>query len=76
MAKETGGERDIPAPHHYPENEPFWTAANEGTLLLRHCEGCQQPHWYPRAICPFCGSSDTVWRRCQGSGSVYSGSPT
>ncbi len=61
-----------PAPHRYPENEVFWDAANAGTLLLKYCQACQRPHWYPRAICPFCGSDDTVWQLSAGLGSVYS----
>jgi uncharacterized OB-fold protein len=65
-------ERDLPAPHHYSENEAFWAAANEGTLLIKHCRACERPHWYPREICPFCGSDDTEWRPSGGLGSIYS----
>jgi uncharacterized OB-fold protein len=69
-------ERVIPAPALYPENEPFWAAAREGRLLLRHCSICNSPHWYPRPICPFCGSDNTQWIEASGRGTVYSVSVT
>jgi uncharacterized OB-fold protein len=69
-------DRPIPAPALYPENQPFWDAAREGRLLLRHCRDCDCPHWYPRTICPFCGSDRTEWRQAGGRGTVYTVSVT
>jgi uncharacterized OB-fold protein len=69
-------ERTIPTPAAYPENQPFWDAAKEGRLLIRHCLDCNGPHWYPRPICPFCGSDHTEWRQAAGRGKVYSVSVT
>ncbi len=69
-------DRVIDAPAGYPENEPFWAAAREGRLLLMHCLDCDSPHWYPRPICPYCGSDRTEWIRAAGTGTVYSVSVT
>ena len=69
-------ERTIPAPLVYPEQEPFWAAAREGRLMLGHCRACSRPHWYPRSICPLCGSDDTGLQPSGGRGTVYSVSHT
>jgi uncharacterized protein len=35
------------------------------------CGGCGRVHWYPRAICPFCGSDKIEWRDASGKGTIY-----
>jgi uncharacterized OB-fold protein len=65
-------ERKIPAPEANPETTPFWDAAAEGRLLIKKCVTCGQVHFYPRAICPFCGSDKTEWVTASGRGTVYS----
>jgi len=65
-------ERKIPAPEANPETKSFWDAAAEGRLLIRKCVTCGQVHFYPRAICPFCGSDKTEWVTASGRGTVYS----
>ena len=52
-------ERKIPAPEASPETRPFWDAATAGRLLIGTCKACGKPHYYPRALCPFCGSDAT-----------------
>ncbi len=54
------------------ENQPFWDATAEGKLLLKKCHGCGDHHYYPRTICPFCFSDDTVWVEASGKGTIYS----
>jgi uncharacterized OB-fold protein len=53
------------------EAEPFYAAAAEGRFLIKRCTACGQAHWYPRAICPFCLSAETVWEESPGEGVVY-----
>ena len=65
-------ERKIPAPEPNPETTPFWDAATQGRLLLKKCQACNQPHYYPRTICPFCGSDRTEWQPASGRGTIYS----
>ena len=65
-------ERVIPAPPTNPETAAFWDAAAEGKLLLKRCTACRELHWYPRALCPFCGSDRTEWIEASGRGTVYS----
>jgi len=65
-------ERKIPAPEATPETRPFWEAATAGRLLIGTCKACGKPHYYPRALCPFCGSDATEWVAAGGRGVVYS----
>src|SRR6266511_5896705 len=67
-----GQERRIPAPEANPETRPFWEAAGRGRLLIKTCASCGQPHYYPRSICPFCGSDATEWLQASGRGTIYS----
>ena len=65
-------ERKIPAPEATPETRPFWEAATAGRLLIGKCKACGKPHYYPRALCPFCGSEAAEWVAATGRGVVYS----
>lgn len=65
-------ERKIPSPPTNPENQPFWDAAAQGRLLLKRCKACNEPHYYPRTLCPFCFSDDTEWLDAKGTGEIYS----
>ena len=64
-------DRKIPAPPLTPESEPFYKAAGEGRFLIRRCTACGKPHWYPRAVCPFC-CGETAWEEASGKGVIYS----
>lgn len=61
-----------PAPVRTPHDEPFWEATARGVLTVKACSACGQAHWYPRAHCPFCGSTNTHWRDTNGRGRIYS----
>ena|SRR5262245_12133536 len=65
-------ERAIPAPPTNPETQAFWDAAGQGKLVLKRCRACGELHYYPRAMCPFCGSEQTEWTEASGRGTVYS----
>jgi len=64
--------RVMPSPGIGPDNEAFVAAAREGRFVLRFCDDCGKTHWYPRAICPHCTSSNTQWKPVSGRGTVYS----
>ena len=65
-------ERKIPAPPVSPATQPFWDAAAAGRLMIKTCGACGQAHYYPRALCPFCGSDRTEWLAASGRGTIYS----
>ena len=65
-------ERKLEAPDQSPETKPYWAAAAKGRLLIKKCNACGEPHFYPRSICPFCFSDDTTWVEASGKGTIYS----
>lgn len=60
------------SPQPWPETEAFWTAANEGRLLLKRCRETGKAFHYPRPFSPFNGSTDTEWFEASGLGTIYS----
>lgn len=64
--------RKLATPEVTPEAQPFWDAAADGQLLIKRCNACGEPHYYPRALCPFCLSADTAWEAAAGTATIYS----
>ena len=62
----------LPSPIINPENQVFWQAAQKDRLVLKVCNSCKEVHYYPRTICPHCGSNDTAWLDSEGVGEIYS----
>ncbi|WP_164662309.1 3-hydroxyacyl-CoA dehydrogenase NAD-binding domain-containing protein [Tropicibacter sp. Alg240-R139] len=56
---------------HLDGLEQFWDGATEGKLTLRKCDDCDKLYFYPRQLCPMCGSASTQWVVTSGRGSVY-----
>ncbi|MES2096670.1 MAG: OB-fold domain-containing protein [Pseudomonadota bacterium] len=71
MASKPDEARKIPAPQPNVENRRFFDAAAEGKLLIGQCDACGQPHYYPRALCPFC-FAESRWVESSGKGAIYS----
>lgn len=63
-------ERPLPVPTL--ETEPYWDGLKAGRLLIPACEDCGKHHFYPRPLCPFCGSERLQWTPVSGQGTVYS----
>ncbi|MGZ8734536.1 MAG: Zn-ribbon domain-containing OB-fold protein [Acidimicrobiia bacterium] len=60
---------DLPSPDL--ETQPFWDAAKEGRLLIRHCTACDEYHFYPRPFCPSCWSEAVEWFDASGRATLY-----
>ena len=43
----------------------------EGRLRLQRCDGCNRHIFYPRVLCPHCGSDSLTWVDASGRGTVY-----
>ena len=69
-------EQSFSLPPMNAESEHFFSAAAQNRLLLKRCGACGRCHYYPRAICPLCGSADTHWTESSGRGEIYSFSVT
>ena len=63
-------ERPLPNPD--AATAPYWAAAREHRLVMPRCEDCGHYHFYPRTLCPKCGSARLAWTACSGRGDVYS----
>ena len=63
-------ERPLPSPNALTAE--YWKAAHEHRLSLPQCRACGKYHSYPRALCPFCGSTDLEWQTLKGTGVIYS----
>jgi len=44
----------------------------KGEFRIQHCNACSRHVFYPRALCPHCGSSNLEWVKASGAGTVYS----
>src|SRR5690606_34879348 len=43
-----------------------------GVFTIQRCDQCTNSIFYPRMICPHCGSDDLHWYEPSGKGTVYS----
>ena len=68
----TQPERTYADPSINLETEGYWEGTKQDKLLLKKCGDCGKTHWYPRAICPHCSSSNTEWYEASGRGKIYS----
>jgi uncharacterized OB-fold protein len=44
----------------------------QGAFEIPRCRECGKYHFFPRVICPFCGSDELQWADPSGYGRVYS----
>ena len=44
---------------------------NNGKLSYQRCADCSAAVFYPRVLCPVCGSGALEWRESVGRGTVY-----
>jgi uncharacterized protein len=63
---------DKPIPIVDPDTKPYWEAVSQKRLILKSCRSCGKPHFYPRELCPHCGSDDLDWIEATGEGEIYS----
>lgn len=60
-----------PPPVGNPETKHFWDETIHHKLFIKRCTACGEPHYFPRALCPFCFSDKTVWEVSSGEGEIY-----
>jgi uncharacterized OB-fold protein len=60
-----------PAISPSPDAAAFWEAAHRHELIVPFCESCLNYFFYPRTLCPTCGSRDIGWRAASGRGRIY-----
>ena len=50
----------------------YQAALDAGKFEIQRCKACQQAIFYPRELCPHCGSDQLAWEQPSGKGTVYS----
>lgn len=50
----------------------YRTQLDQGHFQIQRCTACQRSIFYPRMICPYCGSNRLSWFSPSGRGTVYS----
>lgn len=43
----------------------------DGVIPFQYCAGCERSVFYPRVLCPHCGSVELEWRESAGAGEIY-----
>ena len=51
--------------------EVYRSYLEEGRLAFQWCRACSSAVFYPRVLCPVCGSASLEWRTSSGRGVVY-----
>ena len=64
--------RDKAVPLPTPDTQPFWDGCAAGELRLQRCTDCGQAYFYPRPVCPACGSRNVEWFTASGRATLYS----
>lgn len=50
----------------------YFRELNAGNFQIQQCGDCSDHVFYPRAVCPHCGSGRLKWVKPSGRGTVYS----
>lgn len=50
----------------------YQAALDAGQFQIQRCKACAQAVFYPRELCPHCGSDQLTWETPSGKGTVYS----
>ena len=54
------------------EGAPFWEGTCQGEIRFPKCRSCNQFHWYPCVLCPFCHSPDIEWQALTSQARLFS----
>lgn len=49
----------------------FQNYLTQGEFRIQQCDGCARHIFYPRVLCPHCGSTQLSWRTASGNGAVH-----
>ncbi len=50
----------------------YQAALDAGQFQIQRCSACAHAVFYPRELCPHCGSDQLAWETPSGKGTVYS----
>lgn len=55
-----------------PPDAAFQQFLRSGSFRLQQCGACTRHVFFPRTLCPHCGSGKLAWEPVSGRGTVYS----
>ncbi len=58
-------------PDGYSPAVMFARGVSDGLLRYQRCGDCDRAVFYPRVLCPFCGSQSLRWCDSSGQGVIY-----
>lgn len=61
-----------PLPEPNAVTRHFWSGCTDGHFEFQSCGRCGHAQFPPRLTCTSCHSSELIWRRASGFGTVYS----
>lgn len=61
-----------PLPMANQDSEPYWEAADKGTLVVSKCGACNHVFLPPANLCPVCLAEDVSFTPASGRGKIYS----
>ncbi len=53
-------------------DQVYYEHLRNGNFSLPKCKDCGELHFFPRVVCPHCGSFELEWVGLSGNGEVYS----
>lgn len=66
------GTDDTGVSQNFSAEAYYFSRLAEGSFQLPRCADCNRYHFYPRLVCPYCGSNHIRWEPAGGTGTVYS----
>ena len=60
-----------PLPVPDPLTKTYWDSVKAHAMQLQKCGDCSKFVFYPRSVCPHCGSRNLAWTAVSGKGKVY-----
>ncbi|WP_420995568.1 Zn-ribbon domain-containing OB-fold protein [Cupriavidus sp. 30B13] len=73
MHTENGGGTAASAGNETQGADAFYFASlAQGSFVIPRCGECGRWHFFPRVLCPHCGSDALAWHAPSGGGTVYS----
>lgn len=66
----------MPVPYRSPDRSDertagYWEGFEEREVRLPRCRDCDELHWYPKHLCPCCGSDRIEWSAVSGRATLY-----
>lgn len=61
-----------PVPSKKGISELYWNSLQEEIFLIQRCDACRKQIFYPRILCPYCGSKHVNYIEHSGIGDIYS----